>query len=61
VPHHAHRAVVALAQLVEQLEVLHVDVERRAVVEVDAGAVQHGLAGKVEPPRWVAEIAVSAV
>ena len=50
VKHLLHGAVVALAQLLVQLELVHIDGEGGAVGEVDALRVEDGLAAEVEGP-----------
>ena len=55
--HLVHRTVVAEAQLILQLQLLHVDAERRPVTELDARRMQHGFPIKVEPARRVHNLA----
>ena len=48
VQHLLHSAVVTLSQLLVELQLIHIDAEGRAVREVDALGVQHGLPVEVE-------------
>ena len=53
VPDLLYRTIVALAQLLEQLKVVHLDLERRSAREVNSVRMHDCLAAKVQSPRRV--------
>jgi len=54
-----HGSIIALAEFLIELELIHADAEFGTVGEIDAFSMENSLAVKVESAGWIAGIEVS--